>query len=146
MKYEELTEKIIGAFYRVYDELGYGFLEKVYERALAVEFGSLGLRFERQVPINIVYRKVVVGDYCADFIVEGKVVVEIKAIRELGGAEEKQLLNYLRATDKGVGLLLNFGQKPEVKRKVYDIVVKKNVDVKREGYYIEKNSTRTNTG
>ena len=131
MRYEELTEKIIGAFYRVYDELGYGFLEKVYERALAVEFGFLGLRFERQVPIGVVYRGVGVGEYFADFIVGGKVIVEIKSIRELGGAEEKQLLNYLRATDKEVGLLLNFGQKPEIKRRVYDI--------------IEKNSTRTNT-
>ena len=131
MKHEELTEKIIGCFYRVYDELGYGFLERVYERALAVEFSILGLRFERQVPIKVVYRGVAVGEYFADFIVEGKVIVEIKAIRELSGADEKQLLNYLRATNKGVGLLLNFGQKPEIKRKVYSDA--------------EENSTRTNT-
>jgi len=131
MKYEELTEKIIGAFYQVYDDLGFGFLERVYERALAVEFGILGLMFERQVPIRVVYRDVLVGEYYADFVVDGKVIVEVKAIRELSGADGKQLLNYLRATDKEVGLLLNFGQKPEVKRKVYDD--------------IEKNGTRTNT-
>lgn len=119
MKYEDLTEKIIGAFFRVYNVLGYGFLEKVYERALVVEFGRMGLKFGRQVPVKVCYEGVNVGDYIADFIVEGKVVVEIKAIRELTDCDGKQLLNYLRITDKDVGLLLNFGREPEFKRKVF---------------------------
>jgi len=120
MKHEELTEKIIGVFYRVYNELGYGFLEKVYERALAFEFKKEGLVFERQVPIKVLYKGEVMGDYVADFIVDGKVIVEVKALQEVGGAEGAQLLNYLRATGNSVGLLLNFGRKAEVKRKVYE--------------------------
>ena len=119
MKDEELTEKIIKAFYRVYNSLGYGFLEKVYERALAVEFGRMGLVFGRQVPIGVVYEGVPVGDYVADFIVEGRVIVEVKAIRELTDCDGKQLLNYLRVTGKGVGLVLNFGREAEIKRKVF---------------------------
>ena len=120
MKYEELTERIIGAFYRGYNELGYGFLEKVYERALAFELKREGLAFERQVPIKVFYQGEVMGDYVADFVVEGKVIVEVKALQEVGGAEGAQLLNYLRATGNSVGLLLNFGRKAEVKRKVYE--------------------------
>jgi len=120
MRDEEFTEKIIEAFYRVYNCLGYGFLERVYERALAVEFGRMGLVFGRQVPIKVLYEDVIVGDYVADFIVEGKVVVEIKAIRELTDCDGKQLLNYLRVTGKNVGLLLNFGRKAEIKRKIFD--------------------------
>jgi GxxExxY protein len=120
MKYEEVTERIIGLFYKVYNELGYGFLEKIYERALALEFKGEGLVFERQVPIKVFYAGEVMGDYVADFIVEGKVVVEVKAIKEIGEVEGIQLLNYLKATGNGVGLLLNFGRKAEIKRKVYD--------------------------
>ena len=119
MREEETTEKIIGAFYKVYNSLGYGFLESVYERALAVEFGKLGLKFGRQVPIRVVYENVVVGDYVADFIVDNRIVVEIKAIRELTDCDGKQLLNYLRVTGKEVGLLLNFGRKAEIKRKIF---------------------------
>ena len=120
MKHEELTERIIGVFYKVYNELGYGFLEKIYERALALEFKLGGLSFERQVPIKVFYKGEWMGDYVADFIIEGKVVVEIKAIKEIGEAEGIQLLNYLKATGRGVGLLLNFGREAEIKRKVYD--------------------------
>ena len=116
---EDLTEKIIGAFYKVYNSLGYGFLEKVYERALVVEFGKLGLSFGRQVPVKVSYEGIIVGDYIADFIVEDKIVVEIKAIRELTDCDGKQLLNYLRITGKKVGLLLNFGREPEFKRKIF---------------------------
>jgi len=119
MKDEELTEKIIGAFYKVYNLLGYGFLEKVYERALAVEFEKMGVKFGRQVPIKVLYEGVIVGDYIADFVVEDKVVVEIKAIRELTDCDGKQLLNYLRVTGKEVGLLLNFGRKADFKRRVF---------------------------
>ena len=120
MKYEDLTERIIGCFYRVYDGLGFGFLEKVYENALRVEFKKEGFDFVNQFPIRVYYEGEVVGDYFADFVIEGKVVVEIKAIKELGDADEKQLLNYLRATGIDVGLILNFGQKPRVKRKIFE--------------------------
>ncbi|MFH0711966.1 MAG: GxxExxY protein [archaeon] len=118
MKHEELTEKIIGVFYRVYNELGYGFLEKIYERALAYEFKVEGLSFERQVPISVFYKGENMGDYYADFIVDGRVIIEIKAIKEIGEAEGVQLLNYLKATGKEVGLVLNFGREAEIKRKV----------------------------
>ena len=116
MKYEELTEKIIGCFYRVYNVLGYGFLEKVYENALAIEFEREGLKFGKQVGIQVVYGGKVVGDYIADFIIDGEVVVEIKAMVGVGVVEKAQLINYLKATGKGVGLLLNFGKKAEIKR------------------------------
>ena len=117
MKYEELTERIIKVFFLVYNELGYGFLEKIYERALAFEFRKEGLVFERQVPIKVLYKGESMGDYYADFIVEGKVIVEVKAIKEIGDAEGIQLLNYLRATGKEVGLVLNFGREAEIKRR-----------------------------
>jgi len=120
MKHEELTERIIGVFYRVYDVLGFGFLEKVYENALAIEFKKEGLDFGEQVPIKVYYGGEIVGDYFADFIIEGKVIVEVKAVVGLGESDGKQLLNYLRATDKDVGLVLNFGKKAEVKRKIFE--------------------------
>ena len=129
MKDGELTERIIKAFYRVYNSLGYGFLERVYERALVVEFNKMGLKFGRQVPVRVLYEDVVVGDYIADFIVEGRVVVEVKAIREITDCDGKQLLNYLRVTGKEVGLLLNFGREAEIKRKVYDNELKKKIFV-----------------
>lgn len=120
MKYEELSEKIIDVFYRVYRELGYGFLEKVYERAMIVLLCKGGLNFENQYPIKVIFEGEIVGDYYADFLVEDKIVVEIKTSRGLCKADEKQLLNYLKCTDKEVGLLLNFGEKPQVVRKVFD--------------------------
>ena len=121
MRYEELTEKIIGVFYRVYNE--------IYERALAFEFKDEGLSFERQVPINVFYKGKNMGDYYTDFIVEGKVIVEVKAIKEIGEAEGIQLLNYLKATGKEVGLVLNFGREAEIKRKVNSVgFAKRNVD------------------
>lgn len=122
MKHEELTNKIIGAFYKVYGVLGYGFLEKVYENALAIELRSMGLTVEQQEehPIVVRYAGQVVGQYYPDLVAEGLVIVEIKAVRELAPEHEAQLLNYLKATDIEVGLLLNFGPKPQVKRKVYD--------------------------
>ena len=116
MKCEGITEKIIGCFYRVYNILGYGFLEKVYENALAIEFRKEGLKFGKQVGIQVLYDEKVVGDYIADFIVEEKVVVEVKAMIGIGGIEKAQVINYLKATGKEVGLLLNFGKKAEVNR------------------------------
>lgn len=119
LKHGDLTGKIIEIFYKVYDELGYGFLEKIYENALAHEFGKAGLKFQKQAPILVLYDGIVMGEYFADFIVEGRVVVEVKADKYLGDDGEKQLINYLRATGNEVGLLLGFGKKAEFKRKVF---------------------------
>jgi len=119
MERDEITERVIGAFYEVYNVLGYGFLEKVYEVALASEFSRRGLKFSRQIPIEVCYKGDVVGAYVADFLVEGLVVVEVKATLGIVGSDEAQLLNYLKATGKSVGLLLNFGKKAEVKRRVF---------------------------
>ena len=127
MEHEELSGKIIGVFYRVYNSLGYGFLERVYENALKIEFAKIGLNFENQVPIRVYYSGEVVGDYVADFIIEGEIIVEVKANCGLGVSDESQLLNYLRCTEKSVGLLLNFGEKAEVKRKVFETARKDDV-------------------
>ena len=115
-----MTEKVIGAFYEVYNVLGHGFLEKVYEVALAVEFSRRGLKFGRQFPIQVCYKGEDVGNYVADFLVEGEVIVEVKAMIGIGGGEEAQLLNYLKATGKSVGLILNFGKKAEVRRRIFE--------------------------
>ena len=115
-----MTEKVIGAFYEVYNVLGAGFLERVYEGALAVEFSRRGLKFGRQFPIEVCYKGEVVRNYVADFLVEGLVVVEVKAMIGVGGVEEAQLLNYLKATGKKVGLILNFGKKAQVRRRIFE--------------------------
>jgi GxxExxY protein len=115
-EHKDLTEKIIGCFYRVYNVLGYGFLEKVYENAMAIEFKKAGLKFGKQVGLQVLYEKEVVGDYIADFVVGGKVIVEVKASSRISGADKAQLINYLKATGIGVGLLVNFGKESEVKR------------------------------
>lgn len=120
MKYEDLSASIIKAFYKVYNTLGYGFLEKVYENALLIELKELGLHVERQPKITVYYAGVEVGDYYADLIVESAIIIEAKAKEALLEEHEVQLLNYLKATEIEVGLLLNFGRKPEVKRKVFD--------------------------
>jgi GxxExxY protein len=119
-KYKEMTEKIIAIFYRVYNKLGYGFLEKVYENAMLIEFKKDGVSVTAQPAIHVMYEGAVVGEYYADIMVENKVIVEIKATKILGIEHEAQLLNYLKATDIEIGLLLNFGPKPEIKRKVFD--------------------------
>ncbi len=120
MKYEELTEQIIKAFYKVYNTLGYGFLEKVYENALTIELKKYGFEVERQKSICVYYDDVEVGVYYADVVVNDVVIVELKASETLVEEHAIQLVNYLKATDIEVGLLLNFGKKPEVKRKVFD--------------------------
>ncbi|MFZ0957442.1 MAG: GxxExxY protein [Candidatus Sulfotelmatobacter sp.] len=107
LKHRELTERIIGVFYDVYNELGHGFLESVYEQALALAFSEAGMKTERQGPVSVWFRSQAVGDFRADMSVEGKVLIELKAARTIEQAHEKQLLNYLRATDIEVGLLLN---------------------------------------
>jgi len=119
-KYKELTEKIIKIFYRVYNKLGYGFLEKVYENAMAIEFRKEAIPIVPQSAINVLYEGEVVGQYFADILVDNKVIVEIKAVRSLLLEHEAQLLNYLKATNIEVGLLLNFGPEPEIRRKVFD--------------------------
>jgi len=120
MKHNALTEEIIKVFYRVYNALGYGFLEKVYENAMIIEFKKEGLPAFQQAPINVIYENELVGQYFADIIVDEKIIVEIKAKKNLMAEDEAQLLNYLKATDKEVGLLINFGPKPEISRKVFD--------------------------
>ncbi len=118
-KHTEITEKIIKGFYKVYNTLGYGFLEMVYENALFIELASMGLRVEKQKQITVYYDKEKVGDYYADLIVNNCVIVELKAAEALCEEHEFQLINYLKATEIEVGLLLNFGKKPEFKRKVF---------------------------
>jgi GxxExxY protein len=119
-KHKELTDTIIKIFYEVYNSLGYGFLEKVYENAMKIELEKRGIPSACQSPINVYYKKTLVGEYCADILVDDKVIVEIKAAKHLVAENEAQLLNYLKATDIEVGLLLNFGINPEVKRKAFD--------------------------
>ena len=120
MKYEEITEKIIQAFYKVYNTLGYGFLERVYLNALFIELVSMGFKVEKEKKILVYYFGQIVGDYNADLIVEEVVAVELKAIEALTENNEHQLINYLKATNIEVGLLLNFGKTPQVKRKIFD--------------------------
>lgn len=120
MKHEELTEKIIQAFYKVYNTLGYGFLERVYLNALYIELISLGFKVEKEKKILVYYFGNVVGDYQADLIVNDVIAVELKAIETLVEENEHQLINYLKATNIEVGLLLNFGKKPQIKRKIFD--------------------------
>ena len=119
MLYEETTGRVIKAFYKVYNTLGYGFLEKVYERALALELERCGLKVVRQMAIDVYYGGGLVGEYFADLVVNGTVILEIKAIEALHPRHTSQLINYLKATEIEVGLLLNFGEKPEVVRKIF---------------------------
>lgn len=114
-----ITSKIIRAYYNVYNTLGFGFLEKVYENAMIIELQKLRIHGRRQVPVKVHYEGKQVGDYYADIIVEDTVIVELKAAESLREEHEAQLLNYLRATNIEVGLLLNFGQTPQIKRKVW---------------------------
>ena len=118
-KHTGLTENIIQAFYKVYNTLGYGFLENVYENAMFHELTSMGLDVKRQHPIVVFYDSVEVGRYYADLIVEDSVIIELKAAESICEEHECQLINYLKATDVEVGLLLNFGKKPQIKRKVH---------------------------
>jgi GxxExxY protein len=119
-KHKEITEKIIGVFYEVYNELGHGFLESVYEKSLEVALSSLGLSVQRQIEIPVWFRGHEVGAFSADVLVEGCVLLELKAARAIDPSHQAQLLNYLRATEIEIGLLLNFGLKPEFKRLIFD--------------------------
>jgi GxxExxY protein len=117
--HKDVTDRILNAFYRMYNTLGGGFLEKVYENAMAIELRKMGFDVERQKAIKVYYDAAVVGDFYADLAVNGKVILELKAADALCPANDAQLGNYLKATDIEVGMLLNFGQKPEFKRRIY---------------------------
>jgi GxxExxY protein len=119
-QHTELISRIIGAFFRVYNCLGYGFSEEVYENALVLELRKMNVQAEQQEPITVYYDDQVVGQYYADIVVDGTVILELKAVDALLPEHEAQLLNYLKATSVEIGLLLNFGPTPEVKRIVYD--------------------------
>lgn len=118
-KHSELTEKIIKEAYYVYNILGYGFLEKIYVNALFIRLKSSGLFVKKQFPIGVHFEDELIGEYYADLIVEKKVILEIKAVENLHPAHEVQLVNYLKATNIEVGLLINFGEKLEIKRRVF---------------------------
>lgn len=120
LKHSDVTDKIIAAFYKVYNTLGYGFLEKVYENALAIELRKSHVKVQAQAPITVLYEGEAVGEYFADLLVADAVIVELKAAKALADEHEAQLLNYLKATPHEVGLLLNFGPKPEFKRRALD--------------------------
>jgi GxxExxY protein len=117
--HKEITDKVIKAFYTVYNNLGYGFLEKVYENAMYCELEGYGLLVEQQKLINVFYKNKQVGEYYADLFVNNRIILELKACESLAQEHEFQLINYLKATDIEVGLLLNFGKKPEFRRKIF---------------------------
>lgn len=121
LKHGDITDKILHAFFKtVYLQLGYGFLEKVYENAMTIALQSAGLSVQQQAKIEVYFQGQVVGEYFADLLVETVVIVELKAAARIIKDHEAQLLNYLRSTPYEVGLLLNFGPKPDFRRKVFD--------------------------
>ena len=120
LKHGLITDQILKVFYEVYNELGHGFLESVYHRSLVLALNSVGLNVCSKVPIPVWFRGTRVGRFEADILVEGCVLLELKAARMLDSSHRAQLMNYLRATDIEVGLLLNFGEKPEFKRVIFD--------------------------
>jgi GxxExxY protein len=128
LKHADITDKILKAFFtKVYRRLGYGFLEKVYVNALVIELRRMAMKVDEQVRILVHYDGIVVGEYYADLVVEDLVIVECKAIKKLDEDDEAQLLNYLRATPYEVGLLLNFGPRPEFRRGAFDNANKASV-------------------
>ena len=120
LKHGELTEQIIGVFFDVYNKLGYGFLESVYEKAMIIALNTAGVNCEAQVPVKVYYEGHNVGDFKADIIAEGTVILELKAAKNIEDAHISQTLNYLKATNIEVGLILNFGPRPTFKRLVFD--------------------------
>ncbi|HEY8366368.1 MAG TPA: GxxExxY protein [Bacteroidia bacterium] len=118
-KYSDITSKVIKAFFKVYNSLGFGFLERVYENAMFIELNNMGLNVEKQKRLTVYYENQQIGNYFADFLIEEKVIIELKAVERLIEEHELQIINYLRATDLEVGLILNFGKKPEFKRKIF---------------------------
>ncbi len=122
MKHKEITEKIIGCAYRVYNQMGFGFLESVYEKCLLIELRNSGLKAESQKPVTVYYHDEIVGNFMADVIVNDTVIIELKSVRKINKAHEVQLVNYLVATGKPVGLIINFGESQVgIKRKVKEL-------------------------
>jgi GxxExxY protein len=126
---KELTDIILKSFYRVYNELGYGFLEKVYQKALLIELQHNGLKCESQRQVKVYYFGQEVGEYYPDLVVNSTIILELKAADGLVIENEYQLINYLKATEIEIGLLLNFGRKPEFRRKVFSNERKRSVDI-----------------
>jgi len=123
MEHKELTEKIIGCAYGVYNRMGFGFLESVYEKCMLIELRKAELDAESQKPIRVYYDSEIVGEFVADIIVNNTIILELKSVRRIVKAHEVQLVNYLVATGKPVGLILNFGErKVEIKRKIKDLL------------------------
>lgn len=120
MKHEELTERLIGNFYDLYNELGHGFLESVYQKAYTLLLTEQGIRFQEQVPIPVFFRRQEIGIFRADLIAESVGLVEFKAVRNIDPSHEKQTFNYLKATDIEVGLIFNFGPRPQFRRVILD--------------------------
>lgn len=132
LKHSDLTQKIIGVFYDVYNELGHGFLESTYADAMLMALLEAGMIAEREVSIPVWFRGRKVGQYYADLIVEGVILIELKAVRALEAAHEAQILHYLRATEIEVGLLINFGLRPQFRRFLFDNERKKTRDNSRK--------------
>jgi GxxExxY protein len=120
LKHADVTEKIIGVFYDVYNELGYGFLECVYEESLVIALHEAGLSANRQIPLPVWFRGHKVGEFRADTLVENCVLLELKSARSLDPAHEAQLLHYLKSTEVEIGMLLNFGTRPRFRRLLFD--------------------------
>ena len=123
--HQDLTKALIGIYYDVYNELGYGFLEKVYHNAFQIELRLRGYEFDSQKKLNVFYKKENVGDYVPDIIVNNAVIIELKCVEYMLESHEAQLINYLKATDCDVGLLLNFGKEPQFIRKIFTNDLKK---------------------
>jgi GxxExxY protein len=122
MNIDDVTYQIRGVIFEVNKVLGYGFLEKVYEKALMIELSGRGVSVENQVPLKVSYKEQIVGEYFADLLVEGRVIAEIKSVANLLREHQPQLLNYLKATGICVGLLVNFTRnKAEIRRMVLDL-------------------------
>ena len=119
-KHSELTDLIIAVFYDVYNELGFGFLESVYRNSLRLALVEKGLSVEQEVPVTVLFRGQNVGDFRADLLVNGTVLLELKTAEQIVAAHESQVLNYLRSTALELGLILNFGPKPQVRRLLLD--------------------------
>ena len=122
MEYREITEKVIGCAFRVYNKIGFGYLESVYEKCMQIELNKIGLNFESQKSIAVYYDDLLVGEFVADLIIEDVLIVELKSVKRILRAHEMQLVNYLTSTGKPVGLIVNFGElKVDIKRKVKDL-------------------------
>lgn len=126
--HQELTKSIIGIYYNVYNELGFGFLEKVYHKALLIELKNNGYKIDSEKKVNVYYKNEIVGEYIPDIIINDSVIVELKCVEYLTDIHENQLLNYLKATDCEVGLILNFGKDPQFIRKIFTNDLKKKKD------------------